>query len=173
MLRDFRKRLTISAVAAAGIVFALFLFLLLVARDVETQAVNIKSTKDALKTRVQQLDDLARLREESKLAEPDLAELNQAIPKRDELFSARRELEQLAGSNNLAVSFRFGSENLKEGALGSINFELGVQGGDSDVRNFVDRVEAEYPFVRIATLDVVRQGDKFSATLKGKILFNE
>ncbi|MBI2012993.1 MAG: type 4a pilus biogenesis protein PilO [Candidatus Colwellbacteria bacterium] len=173
MTRDFRKRLTISVAVAAGITVALLLLLSLVGRDIQAQASNIKSAKDGLKTRVQQLNDLARLREEAKLAEPNLAKLKQAVPQRDELFSVRRELEQLAGNNNLAASFTFGSENPKEGSLGSINFEFKIQGGEYEVGSFINQVESRYPFVRINSLDMVRQENKFSSALRGKILFNE
>ena len=173
MTRDFRKRLTISVAVAAGITVALLLLLFLVGRDVQTQAGNIKSAKDGLKTRVQQLNDLARLREEAKLAEPNLAKLKQTVPQRDELFSVRRELEQLAGNNNLAASFTFSSENPKENNLESINFELKIQGGEYEVGSFINQVESRYPFVRISSLDMVRQENKFSSALRGKILFNE
>lgn len=173
MPRDFKGRLTISVVVALGITIALLVALFLISRDIQTQATNIKSAKSDLKTRTQQLDDLARLREEARQAEPDLAKLETTIPNRDSLFSLRRELEQVAGSNNLTVSFAFGGENAQENNLGSINFEVRLGGGDFNIRSFINEIELNYPFVKITTLDMVRQENNFNATVKGQILFKE
>lgn len=173
MLRNAKSRLKINIAVALGILAVLLSALFLVSRDAQTEALSIRTTKSDLKTRVQQLSDLARLREEAKTARPDLAKLEAAIPGKDELFSVRRELEQLAGKNNLAINFSFGSEGQKENGLGSINFELKLQGGDFSIRSFVDEIESSYPFVRITTLDMVRQENNFSANMKGQILFNE
>lgn len=173
MPRNAKSRLTINIVIALGILIVLLLALFLVSRDVQTQATNIKTAKSDLKTKAQQLNDLARLREEAKKAQPNLVKLEAAIPDRDELFSVRKELEQLAGSNKLVVNFTFGNEGPKENNLGNINYELKLQGGDSGIRSFVDEVESSYPFVRITALDMVRRETDFNATLKGQILFNE
>lgn len=173
MPRDFKSRLTINIAVALGILVVLLTALLLVSRDVQTVSTSIKTAKSDLKTRVQQLNDLARLREEAKQAEPNLAKLEAVIPDRDELFSVRRELEQLAGKNNLAINFAFGNENPKENNLGNINFELKLQGGDFSIRSFVGEIESSYPFVRITALDMVRQDNDFSATVKGQILFKK
>ncbi len=173
MPRNAKSRLTINIAVALGISIVLLSALLLVSRDVQTEASNIKTAKSDLKTRVQQLNDLARLREEIKTARPNLVKLETAIPNKDELFSVRRELEQLAVRNNLTENFSFGSEGQKENNLGSINFELKLKGSDFSIRSFVDDVESSYPFVKITTLDMVRQGNDFSATMKGQILFNK
>lgn len=173
MPRNAKSRLIINIAVASGILIILLFALFLVSRDVQTQALSIKSAKNDLETRIQQLNDLARLKEEARTAGPDLAKLEAAVPDQDELFSVRRELEQLAGRNNLTVSFFFGSEGQKENGLGSINFELKLQGGDFGIRSFVDEVESSYPFVKITALDMVRQENDFSATVRGQILFNE
>lgn len=173
MLRNAKSRFIINIAVASGILLVLLISLFLVSRDVQTRATSIKATKSDLKTRVQQLNDLARLREEAKTARPDLVKLEAAIPKKDELFSVRSELEKLAGRNNLTENFSFGSEGPKEKGLGSISFELKLQGGDFSIRSFVDEVESSYPFVRITALDMVRQENDFSATITGQILFNE
>ncbi len=173
MPRGFRSQLTTNIIITLAVFVVLLTLLLLVMKDIKTQATTIKTAKNELKTRVQQLNDLARLREETKLAEPNLAKLEAAVPVKDELFSVRREMEQLAAANNLAVNFTFGNENPKEANLGSINFEMKLQGGDFNIRNFVNQVESKYPFVRITGLDMVRQENDFSASLSGKILFSQ
>lgn len=173
MLRNAKSRLIINIAIASGILVVLLISLFLVSQDVQTRATNIKTAKSDLKTRVQQLNDLARLREEAKTARPDLVKLEAAIPNKDELFSVRSELEQLAGRNNLTENFSFGSEGQQEKGLGSISFELKLRGGDFSIRSFVDEVELSYPFVRITALDMVRQENDFSATITGQILFNE
>lgn len=172
MPRSAKSRLKINIAVALGILMVLSFALFLVSRDAQTEASNIRTTKSDLKTRIQQLNDLARLREEAKTARPNLAKLEAAIPNKDELFSVRRDLEQLAGKNNLAANFTFGGEGQKENGLGIINFELKLQGGDFSIRSFVDEIESSYPFVRVATLDMVRQENNFSAIMKGQILFN-
>lgn len=173
MPRDFKGRFTITIAVTSGILIALLAALFIVGRDIQTQATTIKTAKSELKTRVQQLNDLARLRGEARIAEPNLAKLEATIPNRDDLFSVRRELEETAGRNNLAVNFAFGAENPRENNLGSINFDLRLQGGDFSIRSFIKNVEASYPFVRITGLDMVRQENNFSATARGKILFNK
>lgn len=173
MPRSATSRLKINIAVALGILAVLSSALFLVSRDAQTEASHIRAAKNDLRTRIQQLNDLARLREEAKTARPDLAKLEAAIPNKDELFSVRRDLEQLAGKNNLATNFAFGSEGQEENSLGNINFELKLQGGDFSIRSFVDEIESSYPFVRIATLDMVRQENNFSAVMKGQILFNQ
>lgn len=173
MLRNAKSRLTINIAVASGILIILLFTLFLVSRDVQTQATSIRTAKSDLKTRTQQLSDLARLREEAGTARPNLVKLEAAIPNRDKLFSVRRELEQLAGKNNLAINFSFGGESQKKNNLGGINFDLKLRGGDFNIRSFVSEVESSYPFVKITTLDMVRQENDFSAALKGQILFNE
>lgn len=173
MPRNAKGRLIINIAVALGILIVLLFALFLVSRDVQTQALSIESAKSDLEGRIQQLDDLARLREEARTAGPNLARLEATVPNQDELFSVRRELEQLAGRNNLTASFFFGSEGQKENGLGSINFELKLQGGDFSIRSFVNEVESSYPFVKVAALDMVRQENDFSAAVKGQILFNE
>lgn len=168
-----KSRLTVSILIALGIIVVLLGALFLISRDVGIQALNIKSAKNDLKTRSQQLNDLARLREEAKLARPDLVKLEEAIPVRDELFSVRREMEQLAGSYSLAVNFAFGNENPKENSLASINFDIKLVGGDFNIRSFINKIESEHPFIKITSLDMVRQENNFSANLKGRILFKE
>ncbi|MBI2594659.1 MAG: type 4a pilus biogenesis protein PilO [Candidatus Colwellbacteria bacterium] len=171
MPRAAKSRLTIMIAISLGILMVLLLALFLVSRDVQTQAIRIKAAKSDLTTRTQQLNDLARLREEAKQAQPSLAKLEAAIPDRDNLFSVRQELGQAASRNNLAFNFSFGNENLKENNLGSINFEMKLTGGDFNIRSFIDEVELNYPFVRIVSLDMIRQEKDFGATVKGQILF--
>ncbi len=173
MPRDFKGRLLTATSISLGIFLTLLAALFFVNQDLKSQALAIKTAKSDLKTRVQQLNDLVRLREEAKLAEPNLAKLESAVPARDDLFSVRRDIEGLAGRNNLAVSFSFGNENPKTEALGSINFELRLQGGDFGVRSFISQIESGYPFVKITALDMVRQENDFIATVKGQILFSE
>ena len=174
MPRNAKSRLTINIVITLGILMALLLALFLVSRDVQTQALNIKTAKSDLKTRNQQLNDLARLRGQAQEAQPNLVKLEAAIPDRDELFSLRKELEQLAGSNKLVVNFTFGSEGPKgDNNLGSINFDIKLQGSDLNIRGFINEIESGYPFVRITTLDMVRREADFNATVKGQILFKE
>ncbi|MBI2012958.1 MAG: hypothetical protein HYS88_00685 [Candidatus Colwellbacteria bacterium] len=173
MPRDFMSRLTINIAVTLGILVVILAGLFLAARDIQTQVTSIESAKSDLKTRVQQLNDLARLREEAKTAEPYLTKLQAAIPTRDGLFPVRRELEQIASRNSLAFNFSFGNENPKENNLGNINFETKLTGGDFNIRSFINEVESNYPFVRINTLDMVRQENNFSAVLRGNILFDE
>lgn len=169
----FKSQFLINIGIAVGIVMVLLIALFLVGRDLQSQSMNIKTIKSDLKTRVEQLNDLAQLREDAKQAEPNLVKLEVAVPSRDELFSLRRGLEQLAARNNLAVNFSFGQENPKENNFSSINFELKLQGGDFDIRNFISQVESSYPFIRITALDMVRQENDFSTIVKGKIMFNQ
>lgn len=172
-LRGAKSRLFVSSLTALGIVVILLIALFLVGRDVGIQAQSIKTAKNDLKTRSGQLNDLARLRDETKEVSLYLAKLQGAIPTRDGLFSARRELEELAVRHALTINFAFGGENPKEDGLGSINFDAKLTGGDFNIRSFIDEVEARHPFVKIVGLDMVRQENDFSANLKGKILFRE
>ena len=173
MTRNAKSRLTFNIAIALGISVLLLAALFLVGRDIQTKASGIKTAKSDLKTRVQQLNDLARLREEAREAQPNLMKLEAAIPNRDELFSVRRELEQLAVRNNLATAFTFGGENPGENNLENINFELKLQGGDFNIRSFVNEVERNYPFVKIMSLDMIRQENDFSAVVKGQISFTK
>ncbi len=174
MHREFKTRFILSLALTLGLLSVLSLALFLVMRDINKQSSYVNLTKSDLKTRVRQLDSLVRLREEAKLAEPELPKLEQALPKKDELFVFRRQLDDLARQNNLTLGFNFGEEKAGDlKGLKSINFDMTLHGDKDNILSFIKKIESGITFIKLKSFDMIRQENGFSASLKGEVLYNE
>ncbi|MBI2010682.1 MAG: hypothetical protein HYS89_00365, partial [Candidatus Colwellbacteria bacterium] len=125
--------------------------------------------------RLREINELSRLREEAKLAEPRLASLRDFFPKRDELFTFSDDLQSLASSNNLGLSFSFGGEEKGEsGKPGRADFTGTVQGGYPGILEFIQGLEELDYLANLVSFDIIAEGNnRYNATLKGEIFFSD
>jgi len=171
MIESFRRRLVFNL---GILVFLLIVFISLIVflgKDISQKAGYIAATRNNLNVRLRQLNDLARLREEAKVAEPNLIKLQTLTPTRDKTFSLPRRLEELARANNLGFSFAFGSENPPADNLGSINFNMTVEGSYQNILSFIRTIETGPYFMKISSFDIIRQESGFRALLGGSVFY--
>lgn len=174
MHRNFRLRFLLFSGLTLGIVVLIWSGIFFLQGAIKNNADYIKFTRAKLNAQVNQLNDLVRLRGEAKTAESDLPKLRGALPNRDNLLLLPRRLENLAKKYNLAISFDFGVETRGSGSEpGHINFDLNLQGGASNIAAFMEELENGDYFAKLETFDIIRQGDSYSAHLKGEAFFSE
>lgn len=162
------KRPILVALISVGAVGVILIGLFLVGIDTKNVAKEVMETRAELKSRINQLNQLAQLREEARLAQSKMGSLENLLPKRDELFSFPTRVESLADSHGLSISFTFGNE-----AAGAINYSIVVQGPYGEIANFLDSVERDLSFMSVTNMDINAQGGVYRANISGKVFFDE
>lgn len=138
----------------------------------ESSVKKISSQYSTLTTRSNSLLSLATLRGEFVKANPYFSFLENILPPRDQLLSFSKELESIARKNNLEFSFSFGEEKLSSGKEpGQISFRLIVGGNYEDISDFLGGIETSRYFIDPTSVDLVKKGSGFSATINGKVFF--
>lgn len=167
LLFNIGLSLTLTLFAMATIVF--------LGRDIKNQADYTSATRSELNLRLKEINELARLREEAKLAEPKEASLKGLFPKRDELFTFSDDLQSLADDNNLGLAFNFGSEERGEsGQPGRAEFTATVQGSYGGILKFIQGLEGMNYLANLVSFDIIAEGSgRYNATLKGEIFFSD
>ncbi|HEY4498239.1 MAG TPA: hypothetical protein VJA63_01220 [Candidatus Paceibacterota bacterium] len=170
-----KKRLLFNIGLSLSFILFALVALVVLARDIKSQADYTTATRSELKLRLKEINELARLREEAKLAEPKLASLRGFFPKRDELFTFSDDLQSLARDNNLGLSFNFGSEEKGEsGESGRAEFTSVVQGSYPGILKFIEGLEEIDYLANLVSFDIIAEGsNSYNATLKGEIFFSD
>lgn len=161
-------RPTLIILVSIGAVGVILVGLVLVGIDTKNVAEEVVETRAELKMGIDQLDKLAQLREEAKLAQSRIESLENLLPDRDELFSLPTQVETLAASQGLSARFTFGSER-----DGSINYSITAQGLYREIATFLDSIEKGIPFMNVATTDIIIAGEEYRANIGGKVFFDE
>lgn len=168
MADKVKKRPTLVVLVSIGAVGVILVGLFLVGIDTKNVAEEVVKARAELKMGIDQLDKLAQLREESKLAQSRIGSLENLLPSRDELFSFPTRVETLAANQGLSARFTFGSEG-----DGSIDYSLDVQGLYGEIVNFLDSIEKNMPFMNVAGTDIIIAGEEYRASISGKVFFDE
>jgi len=149
------------------VVLALFL-----KGNLESSITKISTQHKTLATRSSSLLSLATLRGEFAKANPYFSFLENILPPRDQLLSFSNELENIARKNNLEFSFSFGEEKLSSGKdPGQISFRAIVNGSYKGISDFLNSIETSRYFIDPSSVDMVKRGSSFSATINGKVFF--
>lgn len=164
-----KSRYITNITIAVGAVIGIVVLLIVIGADTEKIAGDVVSTRNELKTEIEQISRLAQLRDEAKLAEPKFAVLENILPKKDELFSFPAKIEELAKSQGLSSKFSFGAESEK-----SIQYSIIIQNGTyEEILRFVKTIEEDKPFMSIGSLDMVSGGSGYNATINGTLFFDD
>lgn len=152
------------------LILVALLFLLKI--NMESSVKKISSQYNTLATRSNSLLSLATLRGEFIKANPYFSFLENILPPRDQLLSFSKELENIARKNNLEFSFSFGEEKLSFGKEpGQISFMAIVNGSYEGISEFLKGIESSRYFIDSSSIDLVKKGSSFSATINGKVFF--
>ncbi len=154
-----------------GILLSVILLFLLKI-NIESSAKKISEQYSALTARSNSLLSLATLRGEFIKANPYFSLLENILPPRDQLLSFSKELENIARKNNLEFSFNFGEEKVSSGNdPGQISFRAIVNGGYEGISEFLKGIESSRYFIDPSSVDLVKRGLVFTATINGKVFF--
>lgn len=167
---NFKTRLSFQILLFLGILIIFGGALIFLGGDIKNTATKINSTKEDLDIKLMQLSDLARLREDVKLANARLPILQDVLPNKDELLSFPNRLNNIAGQNEVDINFEFGNEQEN-----NIDFNLIIEGDYGAISKFIEEIELTMPFINFSNLDLVQIGtsDTYRSTLKGIIFFSE
>lgn len=153
-------------------ILALVVLLFILKTNMGSSVAKINSQYNTLTARSNSLLSLATLRGEFIKANPYFSFLENILPPRDQLLSFSKELENIARKNNLEFSFSFGEEKLASGKdPGQIAFRAIVTGSYEGILEFLKGIEIGRYFIDSSSIDLVKKGSNFSATINGKVFF--
>ena len=163
-----KSRYITNITIAVGAVIGIIVLLIVVGADTKKIAGDVISTRSELKTEIEQINKLAQLRDEAKLAEPKFVTLENILPKRDDLFSFPAQIEELATSHGLPSKFSFGNES-----EGSIQYSILVENGTFEkIFRFVKAIEEDRPFMSISRFGMVLGEVGYNGTIDGILFFD-
>jgi Tfp pilus assembly protein PilO len=167
---DFKTRLIVQILLIFGILVIFGGTLIFLGRDMKNTAEEIGSTKTDLAIKLAQLGDLARLREDVRIANAKLPILQGALPTKDNLLGLPNRLSNVAVNDGVSINFQFGTEQ-----EGNIDFNLTVEGTYDAMVKFIGDVELTMPFINFSSIDLVQIGmtDTYRSTLGGILFFSE
>lgn len=164
----FKSRYITNITIGVGTVIGIAVLLVFIGVDTSKIAGEVVTTRGELKMEIEQINKLAQLRDEAKLAGPKFATLENILPKKDELFSFPTKMEELAKNQGLASIFSFGTESEK-----SIQYSIIIQGGTfEEIFRFVKTIEEDKPFMSINSLDMVLGGVGYNGAISGILFFD-
>lgn len=168
MPSKFKSRYITNITIAVGSVIGIAVLLVLIGVDIGKIAGEVVTIRSELKMEIEQINRLAQLRDEAKLAGPKFATLENILPKKDELFSFPAKMEELAKNQGLSSAFSFGAES-----EGSIQYSIIVQGGTfEEIFRFVKTIEEDRLFMNIISLDMILGEAGYNGTINGTLFFD-
>lgn len=161
-----------------GIFFGVFLVLggglfFFLQGDITSHISTLVEERTLLASRSQGIAALATLREESKRGMGYLDLLNQALPKRDELFSFSRVVDAAARNRKINLNFAFGTELPgSDVAPSSIGFTMSTSGEYEKTINFLRDLETQRFLVTFSTFDITQTAvNTYDAHIFGQVFF--
>jgi Tfp pilus assembly protein PilO len=127
----FTPKIIINLSIIVGFLIMVSWLLTSLAGEIEKKAESIQLQNLEISARIQAISDLAELRVEAERAKPIVDELNNALPKRDELVAFPRYLDSIARDNSLQLDFKFVGATQDPGLdqAGNSEFVINVLGG--------------------------------------------
>lgn len=170
-ITPYYKRLIVQLAVALGAIFLLLTSIIILNMRANGQVRSITDQKKQIALRNRTIELLAGGNSDLKRAEPLLAQLQNVLPKKDELIGFSREIKSLAKEMNLEIGFSFGSEQAgSDQDPGSVNFSLSVTGTYAAVTSFLERLEMHPYLIRIDGVALSYQlGTRYNLTTNGVI----
>jgi len=174
MERSFKFRLISTLSISFGAILIIVVVIAYLGFDVSSKASFISNSQGEILKSSGDIKLLTKLKEQEKIADVAFFKLNNALPKRDSLFSVSRDMSELAKNRGLSFSSKFGAEiSPTENKPGSISMNMNAIGSYTDVVAFTRDVEMSSYFINLVSLDIVRQGPSFNAILNGQVFFSD
>lgn len=170
MTSNFRKKIFLNIGAGLTALVLFILAIVLIGIDAEKNSEFIFATNAAISSKSRIAADLARLRDQEKLAEPILAALKAKIPDEDSILTFSVYVKSLAEKHNATSTFRFGEET-RGADFNSIRFNASAQGDYASVVRFLNEFENAPYFINITNFSIIKQQEKYSGVIDGNIMF--
>lgn len=173
MNKEFRKRLFINIGILLVVTLGLGSLIWFLSRDIKYLSSSIVETRRQVAARSQEISLFFNLRENFKEAESYFSVLDNALPKRENLYLFNQEVYRLGNMNNLGrPSFSFGSETASTAASpGRAKFTIFISGSHEDILNFLKDLERSRHFINIENFDMIQRDSKLNGQLSGEVLF--
>ena len=170
----FKKQLFVSLGIAVGLVAVAIITAQLASGMLTRTAGEIDQRKNELALRTTVTASLAELRQNFTRAEPLQRILDKIFPPKDELINFGRDFINLSRQRNLEFGFNFGNETLaSEDKPGFISFSASGKGTQDNFLNFLQDLEKSTLFIKINSVDLVRQtsSESFNIVMDGQVFF--
>ncbi len=170
MEHQFKKKFSLNLGVSLGVVLILLVINFLIDADLTRRAAAVEAAKRDLALRAKAIESLAVLKDEARRADGYRSALEQSLPKSDELINFRSNLRALAQARNLDFTFSFGAETpLRDNQPAFTGFQMTISGPTRAFMEFLRDLERSIYFVDLENIDMSQSGDRFSATLAGRV----
>ncbi|MEK7146629.1 MAG: hypothetical protein AAB772_00035 [Patescibacteria group bacterium] len=171
-MNDFKKSLFINLGIFLAVVLLLGGLLFAAGLDLNKQKDKIVEKRLELDRRVGSFSALASLQKKSEEARGYSSILTNVLPKYEQLFEISEELKLAAKDKKLGFGFSFiGEQQATADAAGRANFNLNIQGKETDVLGFINFIENSRFLFNLANIDISRSGDGFGLSASGQVFF--
>lgn len=173
-MTDYKRRLIIEFVFIFILLTVFGISFYLVVTRINKISTAIRKIRDEELAARLELVEFTNLKGNKDEALAALTILRRALPERDDLFSFRGDIEQMARNRNLRSGFSFGAEvRGEDGQPGHVNFSLSVEGSLSSLMTFLRDVENLSYLLEVGQVSITGEGAIVSGKLDGKIFFTE
>src|SRR3989344_8290602 len=174
MQRSFKFRLVSTLSVALGAIVIIVIVVLYLGSDISRKADFISENQSKVLKASNDIGLLTKLKEQEKVADAAFFKLNNALPRRDALFSVSRDIGDMAKNRGLTFGSKFGEEVAPtKNKPGYIRVEMNTSGSYADIVSFIRDIESSSYFINLTSFDIVRQGSTFSALLNGQVSFSD
>lgn len=173
MNKEFQRKLLINIGLLLAVILVLGGFVVFLSRDIKSLSSSIVQMRRELSVRGEEIALLFDLKTDFQKAEGYFSVLDNALPKRENLYVFSQDVHRFGEMNNLdRPSFSFGEEILPAKNLpGRVKFTIFASGVYNDILNFLTYLERSRYFVSIENLDMTHRDNRFNAQLAGEVFF--
>jgi Tfp pilus assembly protein PilO len=172
---DFKKRLILTISISLSIILVLGGLFYYFHNDILKKVTKINSYRQELVSRVSILDRIYVLEQEHTKSLPYFTELKEALPTETEMVNLEEVLQDLAGQNDLNLSFRFGLLNeATEQEPKNYSFNLILTGEKGNILKWMDGLQKLNYTIRVDQIELTQTGSSgiesyYSAKILGRV----
>ncbi len=167
---NFKKRLLINIGIPLGVCLILATGLFFIGSDIAKRTEQIKQLRSEIAFSLQSTESLAILSNEAKQAKNYIVQLENILPKRDQLVTFPRDLNIIAKQSQVDLNATLGQEiSESTDGLRKIDFSIIGQGSFDSFINFLKSLESARYLIKLRMLDFTRQDGSFKTLLTGQV----
>lgn len=152
---DFKKRLILILSISLSIILVLGGLFYYFRNDISKRVIKINSYRQELASRASILNRIYVLEQEYKKSLPYFAKLTEALPTETEMVNLEEVLKNLAGQNDLDLSFRFGLLNeATEQEPKNYSFNLILTGEKDNILKWMDGLQKLNYTIRVDQIEL-------------------
>lgn len=168
----FKNKLWVNIAIVVLLAAGLSTLLIFIGRNISKKTNQILTIRQELKSRLNAIQSLANLRQQSEQARANFNALQTLLPTKDDLVNIPKEFNELAKTNKIELGFSFGNETATtDSEPGFTAFNLTLSGSYDNLVKFLKALEKNRFSISFDSLDVTQdpQNQRFSALISGKI----